>query len=132
MQDIICPKCGARNTVREHDIHVSNLVMDDEGKIIIAGEPGIDDRFTRWECSACLQTVRSDKVRGDGQTTGWIIRKRSRSGTSPYNGPITTNLNIEPRVYFDKEEVLRVASKLGEHNPVGFSVVRVRLVEVEE
>lgn len=69
---------------------------------------------------------------------GWIVRKRSRCGTSPYNGPTLAvaneglNLNLEPRVYFDREDAVRVAKLLGEYNPVGFSVVKVQLVEVGE
>lgn len=133
MRDIICPLCGASNTIRELRVEANKLVMDDDGSIILADQEELDETLTRWECSSCKREVDSDDVsRIQSTSTGWIIRKRSRAGVSPYSGPTLRNLNLEPRVYFDKEDAVRVAALLGEHNPVGFDVVKVRLVEVKE
>ena len=63
----------------------------------------------------------------------FIIMKSSRAFDNPtapwaYRGPTCSDAGVEPgKVYEDRESAQIDADKLSEYNPVGFTVVSVRV-----
>lgn len=62
----------------------------------------------------------------------WILRKKSRSGLSPYRGPTCQAAGVrEEVVYFNEAEAKADAEKLSAVNLVGFDVVEVYFLEAK-
>ena len=49
----------------------------------------------------------------------WFVTKR---GAHPYSGPAWRAINEEPRWFVEKGDSEKMAKRLTQHNPVGFSV----------
>jgi hypothetical protein len=55
----------------------------------------------------------------------YIIRKKSRSGFSPYTGPTCKLAKVKPgKSYDNKKDAEKDARKLSDWNPVGFEAVK--------
>lgn len=59
----------------------------------------------------------------------YIIHKKSRMpGDKSYKGPTWNKINFEYKEYYSSfEEAEKVAKELSKHNPVGFTVHRVKV-----